>query len=104
MRHSDAILLGTGCISGDEALSNEFATAITHRAQVNALANVRTLEGLIPICSACKKMRDDKGYWKQLESYISDHSGARLTHSYCPECAHKMMADADNFIVRKPVA
>lgn len=52
-----------------------------------ALARVKQLNGLLPICSACKKIRDDKGYWNQLEVYIRDHSEADFTHSLCPDCA-----------------
>lgn len=55
-----------------------------------ALAQVRTLSGLLPICSHCKKIRDDKGYWNQLEAYVSQHSNAAFTHSICPECAAKL--------------
>lgn len=51
-----------------------------------ALANVKTLSGLIPICSGCKKIRDDGGYWNQLESYLHQHSNADFTHGFCPEC------------------
>lgn len=51
-----------------------------------ALADVKTLEGLIPICSSCKKIRDDKGYWNQLESYFERHSSALFSHSLCPGC------------------
>lgn len=53
----------------------------------NAMGNIKTLRGLIPICSVCKKVRDDQGYWKQVESYVSEHSEADFTHSYCPDCA-----------------
>ena len=52
-----------------------------------ALDNIRTLGGLLPICSNCKKIRDDSGYWNQLESYISEHSDAVFSHSLCPDCA-----------------
>ena len=51
-----------------------------------ALTEVRRLSGLLPICSFCKKIRDDKGYWSQLESYISEHSDAQFSHGLCPEC------------------
>lgn len=51
-----------------------------------ALNEVKTLSGLLPICSYCKKVRDDKGYWKQIESYISEHSELLFTHGLCPEC------------------
>ncbi len=55
-----------------------------------ALANVKTLKGLIPICAWCKKIRDDTGYWQQLEAYLREHSDAELSHGICPECAEKM--------------
>jgi len=51
-----------------------------------ALAEVRTLAGLLPICSACKKIRDDTGFWERVEDYISSHTGARFSHGMCPEC------------------
>ena len=54
-----------------------------------SLAKVKTLSGLLPICSWCKKIRDDKGYWNQLESYISQHSGVDFSHGVCPECLRK---------------
>jgi len=56
----------------------------------SALKEVETLQGLLPICSTCKKIRDDKGYWKQIESYIRDHSQAQFSHSICPECAKSL--------------
>lgn len=59
----------------------------------DALAEVTTLRGIIPICSSCKKVRDDKGYWNQIESYIRDHSEADFSHSICPECAKELYPD-----------
>jgi hypothetical protein len=50
------------------------------------LSEVKQLSGLLPICASCKKIRDDKGDWKQMESYISDHSEALFSHDICPEC------------------
>ena len=58
-----------------------------------ALADVRTLGGLIPICASCKKIRDDKGYWEQIEVYIRDHSDAQFSHSLCPECVKVLYPD-----------
>jgi len=58
-----------------------------------ALGQVRKLSGLLPICSSCKKIRDDKGYWRQIEAYIQDHSEAEFSHSICPECAKKLYPD-----------
>jgi PAS domain S-box-containing protein len=60
-----------------------------------ALANVKTLRGLLPICSSCKKIRDDKGYWNRLEDYILAHSDANITHGICTECARKIHPDWD---------
>lgn len=54
------------------------------------LAHVKTLSGLVPICASCKKIRDDKGYWNQIESYIEKHSTAEFSHGICPECARKL--------------
>jgi PAS domain S-box-containing protein len=56
----------------------------------DALAKVKTLRGLIPICASCKKVRDDEGYWHQVETYIHEHSEAEFTHGLCPECAKKL--------------
>ena len=61
----------------------------------NALNEVKTLSGLLPICSYCKKVRDDKGYWKQIENYIQEHSDAQFSHSICQECASKYYPDLD---------
>jgi hypothetical protein len=56
-------------------------------------AEVKTLRGLVPICAYCKKIRDDKGYWEQMEQYVSQHSEARFSHGICPECRDKLMAE-----------
>ena len=58
-----------------------------------ALAKIKTLSGFLPICSSCKKIRDDTGYWNQIEAYIQDHSEAEFTHSLCPECMKKLYPD-----------
>lgn len=55
-----------------------------------ALDKVHTLSGLLPICSSCKKIRDDKGYWNQIESYIYEHAEVEFSHGLCPECAKKL--------------
>lgn len=55
-----------------------------------ALANVKTLKGLLPICAWCKKVRDDKGYWSKLEHYVAENSDADFTHGICPECAETL--------------
>jgi len=55
-----------------------------------ALSEVKILQGFLPICTSCKKIRDDKGYWNHIESYIKKHSGADFSHSLCPECIEKL--------------
>ena len=60
-----------------------------------ALAQVKTLSGLLPICSVCKRIRDDNGYWEQVEGYIQKHTDATFTHGVCPECFLKMYPDFD---------
>lgn len=61
-----------------------------------ALTNIKTLRGLLPICSYCKKIRDDQGYWKQVEEYLRDHTGADFTHGMCPDCYQKMIAEIES--------
>ena len=56
----------------------------------NALDKIKVLSGIIPICASCKKIRDDKGYWNQIEAYIRDHSEAEFSHGLCPECMKKL--------------
>jgi hypothetical protein len=51
-----------------------------------ALGEIRDLQGILPICASCKKVRDDTGYWEQVESYVSRHTGAQFSHGVCPEC------------------
>jgi PAS domain-containing protein len=58
-----------------------------------ALGQVKTLSGLLPICASCKKIRDDKGYWTAVETYILHHSDARLSHGLCPDCAQELYPD-----------
>jgi len=60
-----------------------------------ALNKVKTLSGLLPICASCKKVRDDSGYWNQIEVYIRDHSEADFSHSICPDCAKELYPDLD---------
>jgi PAS domain S-box-containing protein len=68
----------------EEALEEE------RRRLQQALDEVRTLRGIIPICSKCKKIRDDKGFWGQVEKYISDHTDAKFSHGICPDCAKEL--------------
>ncbi len=56
-----------------------------------ALSRVKQLQGILPICSYCKKIRDDQNYWQRVESYISDHSEAEFSHSVCPQCYERVV-------------
>ncbi|HPJ41470.1 MAG TPA: nuclear transport factor 2 family protein [Spirochaetota bacterium] len=58
-----------------------------------ALLSVRQLRGLLPICASCKKIRDDEGYWHQIEEYLRVHSEAEFSHSLCPDCKNKMLSE-----------
>lgn len=60
-----------------------------------ALEQVRTLQGIIPICMHCKKIRDDAGYWEQVEAYVSRHADVRFSHGICPECVKRHYRDFD---------
>lgn len=75
-------------ISERRLLENEREQLITDLKE--AMKKVKTLSGFLPICASCKKIRDDKGYWKQIESYIKDHSDAEFSHSICPDCAENL--------------
>ena len=57
----------------------------------DALFEVRRLSGLLPICISCKKIRDDRNYWQQLDKYVADHTEARFSHGICPECYDKVV-------------
>jgi len=58
-----------------------------------ALATVKRLSGLLPICASCKRIRNDRGYWQQIEQYLNEHSEATFSHGLCPECARRLYPD-----------
>jgi hypothetical protein len=67
----------------------------------NALAQVKKLSGFLPICASCKKIRDDKGYWRQVEEYLSEHSEALFSHGICPDCMRSLYPEyADDILGR----
>jgi GAF domain-containing protein len=68
------------------------AEAEARRAAERALAEVKQLRGLLPICAYCKKIRNDENYWEQLESYITERSGAQFSHGICPDCHTSVVA------------
>jgi len=61
-----------------------------------ALSDVRQLSGMLPICASCKKIRDDKGYWNQLEQFLSTRSDIRFSHGICPDCIRRLYPDLDD--------
>ena len=65
------------------------------------LSELKTLGGLLPICASCKKIRDDKGYWNQIDTYIQEHSDATFSHSICPECSDNLYGNQDWYIKMK---
>jgi PAS domain S-box-containing protein len=69
--------------------------ALIHRLQ-EAISAIKTLRGIIPICSSCKKIRDEVGEWQQVEVYIRDRTEAEFTHSLCPDCARELFPDIDD--------
>jgi len=61
----------------------------------NALSHVQRLQGLLPICSYCKRVRNETNYWQQVEAYLTSNSDLRLTHSVCPTCFERVMREID---------
>ena len=88
----------------NQTLQNEIKVRTTAEAKLDksiqnlqqALDEVKKLRGILPICASCKKIRDDKGSWNQIESYIREHSEAEFSHSICPECAQKLYPEIYN--------
>jgi len=76
--------VGRRIIELQEALSSRILELRT------AIEQIRTLHGILPICMHCKKIRDDRGYWSQVESYVRAHTGAEFSHSICPECMERL--------------
>lgn len=83
------VLVGEAAETAKELITLAAETAET------LLARVKQLEGIIPICMYCKKIRDDETIWQQLEIYISDHSDAQFSHGICPECYERVRQDMD---------
>ncbi len=86
-----------GKIAGGSAISRDITLRKRDEAErfklieelTESLQQVRTLSGLLPICASCKRIRDDQGYWQQVETYIADHTNADFTHGICPDCLEK---------------
>ena len=89
IKNSVGAVIGASMISRDieeRIRAEKEREALVHQLQAT-LAHVNMLKGLLPICASCKKIRDDQGYWTQVEVYVRDRSQAEFTHGICPECA-----------------
>lgn len=80
-------------------INEELTTA--NQELLSALANIRTLSGFLPICSSCKKIRNDQGYWNQVESFIQENSEVVFSHSLCPDCIKDLYPDMADKILAK---
>jgi sigma-B regulation protein RsbU (phosphoserine phosphatase) len=78
---------------GRRIIEMQAAMADKVRQLQNTLEHIKTLRGIIPICASCKKIRDDQGYWNQVEVYIRDHSDAEFSHGLCPGCVKTLYPD-----------
>jgi PAS domain S-box-containing protein len=83
--------------AGRYVMSREVSVDVTERRRMEA--QVQTLSGLLPICASCKKIRDDRGYWNRIETYISEHSQAEFSHGLCPDCLERLYPE----LAEKPV-
>jgi phosphoserine phosphatase RsbU/P len=79
--------------SGERIVELQCSLASTNAHLRDALVQVKKLSGFLPLCASCKRIRDAKGDWQQIESYISNHSEAHFSHSICPECAKQLYPD-----------
>lgn len=73
-----------------------------HRKLYEALEQVKTLSGLLPICASCKKVRDDEGYWSEVEVYVKKHSNVEFSHGICPECLERLYPDVYHKLYKTP--
>ena len=91
-----------GNVVGGSAISRDITLRKTDETErfrlieelTESLKQVKTLSGLLPICASCKRIRDDRGYWQQVETYIADHTNADFTHGICPDCLEKYKSKA----------
>lgn len=97
LKNSDGKIIGVCGFSHDITKQKEIEEILknTNKKLKQALNEIKTLRGIIPICSYCKNIRNDKGAWQRIESYISNHSEAQFSHGVCPECLKKEMEDLD---------
>ncbi len=92
IRDSDGKIIGASSIAYDATERKKMEAERTHLIKHlnETLAKVKTLSGMLPICASCKKIRDDRGYWQKLETFLHNHSSAEFSHSMCPECMQRL--------------
>ncbi len=92
IRDRDGGIIGASTIAYDASERKKLEAERTQMiARLNEmLSKVKALSGLLPICASCKKIRDDRGSWQKLETYVREHSGAEFSHSICPDCMHRL--------------
>jgi PAS domain S-box-containing protein len=93
--------------AGDAAMCRLMASDITGRKRAEealqkAFDEIKTLRGIVPICASCKMIRDDKGYWNHVETYVSDHTEAQFSHGICPECKKKLYPELEQDHCKAP--
>jgi DNA-binding response OmpR family regulator len=90
------IRVGTRMLQLQEELSNRIKDL------QDSIKHIKTLQGILPICSYCKRIRDDSNYWQEVEGYVAKHSDADFTHSVCPECyEHRVVPEMENFFKKR---
>ncbi len=97
---NDQFLIGVGLDISERARTEREKEKLINELQ-EMLSEVKKLSGLLPICASCKKIRDDQGYWNQIESYIHEHSEAKFSHGMCPECSNKLYGEEDWYLKMK---
>jgi sigma-B regulation protein RsbU (phosphoserine phosphatase) len=83
--------LGARVQTGLRIVELQASLAVRIKELENALSNIKQLQGLLPICCYCKKIRDDHNYWQQVDEYVTQHSEVKFSHSICPECYEKIV-------------
>lgn len=91
-------IFGSIAISLTKRFSLEKNLKNTIQKLQKASEDIKTLSGLLPICMSCKKIRDDQGYWNQIDTYVQQHSEAQFSHGFCPECTDKLYGHEDWYV------
>jgi hypothetical protein len=88
------IMMNTAAVEHEMKLT-DWKLRSTLRELEQKMLQIKTLSGMLPICASCKKIRDDRGYWNSIEVYLQEHSEAEFSHGLCPECAMRLLTEAE---------